>query len=346
MNKQSPILIDGSQGEGGGQILRSSLSLSAITGKPFVIENIRSGRQKPGLMRQHLTCVQAAAELCQANISEVGIGSEAFTFEPGEIQASCATFAIGTAGSISLLLQTILPILLHADNSSEVVLTGGTHAIQAPSIEYIEEIYLPVMMRAGAHVELDLVNYGFFPAGGGEVILSVQPSQLHPLTIRERNDALCISAEVINTPEIPDGVGDKEIAAVEEKLRLHHSQETRIAACHCPGNVLIVRASGEPGGSPGTLVSACGEKNKRSQQVAKEAVRRMGRYINSPASVDEFLADQLLLPMALAGGGEYSATCLTPHFHSNVQVIEQFLPVTIHHEKFDRFGWRVEISTR
>ena len=171
MNKS--IEIDGSFGEGGGQILRSSLTLSMITGRAFRIKNIRAGRAKPGLMRQHLTCVRAAAEMSGARVKGAEIGSQSLVFEPGAIKGGVYDFSIGTAGSTMLVLQTVLPALLMADAKSSVTLRGGTHNMNAPPYDFIEKAFFPVLRQMGAQVEASLKTYGFHPAGGGEVCVEI-----------------------------------------------------------------------------------------------------------------------------------------------------------------------------
>lgn len=344
--KNAEIQLNGSNGEGGGQILRTALSLSAITGKPFQLEQIRAGRKRPGLMRQHLTCVRATAELCGAKTSEVSIGSGSLTFSPDRIRGSHQTFSIGTAGSTTLLMQTIFPVLLQAPDASGVTLQGGTHVIKAPCFEYVAEIFLPMIRKLGARTNLHLQRAGFFPAGGGELFLEVEPSTLVPQKWNGSKSAQPVSAEVLNTPEIPASVADKELRKARNAFSIP-SEDTwvrSITGTACPGNALLLRSAPSKE-APGTLTSAYGERGKRADQVAKEAIWEMQRYQNSPAPIDEHLADQLLLPLALAGGGSYTATALTPHFHSNTEVIEAFLPIEIHTEKLDRFAWKVTVQS-
>lgn len=169
------IEIDGSLGEGGGQVLRTSLTLSAVTGQPVWIEKIRAGREKPGLKRQHLTCVKAVAEICGAKVSEIGVGSGELEFIPGEIKGGDYHFDVGTAGSVTLVAQTVLPVLLKADTPSTVTITGGTHVPFAPIWEFFAETYLPELRRIGARIEAELVACGFYPAAGGVVKLKVWP---------------------------------------------------------------------------------------------------------------------------------------------------------------------------
>lgn len=332
------VQLDGSEGEGGGQILRTALSLSAITGKSFRLGQIRAGRKRPGLMRQHLTCVQATAKICGAKTSELEIGSMDLDFVPGRIHDCDEVFAIGTAGSTTLLLQTILPVLFHAPGASEVRLSGGTHVIKAPCFEYIAEIFLPRINQMNGRANVKIERSGFFPAGGGCLCLRVEPSDLSVCEWNQAIDKSVVSAEVINTDEIPKSVAVKELQKVCTAFSLGTKDVwTRKVSAACPGNVLVIRTEG-------TLTSAYGERGKRAAKVAGDAIWEMQRYLNSPAPVDEYLADQLLLPLALAGGGGYTAIALTPHFHSNAEVIEAFLPVKIVSEKLERHAWKVTVQ--
>ncbi len=192
----SVISIDGSHGEGGGQILRTALSLSAVTGKPFAIENIRARRSKPGLMRQHLTAVKAAAAICGAKADGAEVGSTRLRFEPGSLKAGEYAFNIGSAGSTSLVLQTVLPPLALADGASRVTLQGGTHNTGAPPFEFLDRAFLPLIRRIGFNADVELRRFGFYPAGGGEVRVEIQaPSTLEPLVIDERGAALLEKAK-------------------------------------------------------------------------------------------------------------------------------------------------------
>ena len=173
--KESILQLDGSQGEGGGQILRSALSLSMLLGRPFRIDNIRAGRKKPGLMRQHVTCVRAAAAVCSAEVTGDAIGSTTLSFRPNAVRAGHFNFVIGSAGSTMLVLQTVLPALLTADAPSTLHIEGGTHALAAPSTEFIAEAYLAQLARIGADVAMYVDRYGFFPSGGGQIRVEVRP---------------------------------------------------------------------------------------------------------------------------------------------------------------------------
>ena len=340
------ILLDGSSGEGGGQILRSALSLSAITGRSFRLEKIRAGRKRPGLMRQHLTCVRATASICGARTSALELGCGALSFWPGEISDSYEVFPIGTAGSTSLLLQTVLPILVHGESESEVVFEGGTHVAFAPCFDYVHEVYLPQLRRMGAEVEIALQRHGFFPAGAGRVSLAVGATGgFEPYHGPESKEGeIELSARVLSTPHIAPSVAEREFEAVRAAFGISadNCSSEIVHDAACAGNVLVLRANG---GNATTLCCSLGERGKPARHVAGNAIKAMRRYLGSQAPVDEYLADQLLLPLALAGGGGFTATRLTPHFHSNVEVIEAFLPVKICSEEVDRYAHRVTIGT-
>ena len=183
------IIIDGSEGEGGGQVLRTSLSLSLLTGKPFRIEKIRANRSRPGVMRQHVTAVEAACEIGGAECEELAVGASELTFVPGKVKPGEHRFAVGTAGSTSLVLQTILPPLMLADGPSSLVLEGGTHNIHAPPFDFLDRVFLPILNRMGPRVSARLVRPGFYPAGGGRIEVEIEPlRQLARLDLLERGE--------------------------------------------------------------------------------------------------------------------------------------------------------------
>lgn len=341
------ILLDGSQGEGGGQILRTALGLSAVTGKPFTMVRIRAGRKRPGLMRQHLAGVKAVASLTDALIPErVGLGSTSLDFEPRDLRGGEETFLIGSAGSTTLLFQTVLPILLKAPEACRFSFVGGTHVPFAPCFEYAAEILLPTLRAMGADLSIQLERAGFFPAGGGLFEVSSSPADLSPIHWNEAAMKEELTGEILLTSGIASSVADREMKKLFSAFGLDRSQVwvRHPVGTACPGNAVLIRAASSYG-SPGTLTSSYGDRGKRAERVASESIMGMKRYLESSAPVDEFLADQLLVPLALAGGGSFVATALTPHFHSQVDVISQFLPdVFIETECLDRFTWKVEIT--
>ena len=177
MTHEMLITIDGSQGEGGGQVLRSSLALSLVLGRPFAIEKIRAGRKKPGLLQQHLTAVLAAADVGNAEVQGAALGSRRLEFRPGPVRSGNYAFRVGTAGSATLVLQTVLPALLSAEGESNLVLEGGTHNPMAPPVDFLVKAYLPLVNRLGPRVDLQVVRPGFYPAGGGKFTVRVQPAK-------------------------------------------------------------------------------------------------------------------------------------------------------------------------
>lgn len=326
------IEIDGSQGEGGGQILRSALTLSMITGQPFRLTAIRAGRPKPGLLRQHLVAVQAATQVCGARTSPVALGSSTLEFTPGPIRGGDYRFAIGSAGSCTLVLQTLLPALLHADGPSTVRVSGGTHNPLAPPVHFLQRAYGRIMEKMGARIEIELLRFGFFPAGGGEVRASVQPcARLRPIELLARGERSDGYVESF-VAGVPAGVAQRELDAIAlgmgwsgEQLRLRG-----LPGEQGPGNVLLLTLEHE---QVTEVFAAFGEKSITAEAVAKRLLGEVRRYLKSGAAVGEHLADQLLLPMALAGGGAFTATSISQHALTNADIIARFLPVTIRFEQ-------------
>ncbi|HBP0337699.1 TPA: RNA 3'-terminal phosphate cyclase [Pseudomonas aeruginosa] len=234
------IELDGS--EGGGQILRSALSLSMTSGQPLRIRNIRGRRSRPGLLRQHLTAVRAAAEICAAEVEGAELGSRELAFRPGAIRAGDYAFAIGSAGSCSLVLQTLLPALLAANGESRVRISGGTHNPLAPPADFLRDSWLPLLQRMGAEVDLELLRHGFVPAGGGELLARVRPARWRPLQLEHPGAALRRQARAL-LAGIPGHVGERELERVRQ--RLGWSDEERqlefLAEDQGPGNALLLR---------------------------------------------------------------------------------------------------------
>jgi RNA 3'-terminal phosphate cyclase (ATP) len=331
------IKLDGSEGEGGGQILRSALTLSALTGQPFEIKNIRAGRAKPGLLRQHLTALRAAAAISGGKYSDnVAIGATELMFYPGDVRASNYEFAVGTAGSAMLVLQTILLPLLQAEKPSRVIISGGTHNPSAPPYEFVAMCFLPVLARMGADVELKLLQYGFMPAGGGRIMAVVQPCDgLQPVHILERGPRLELYAEALFA-NLPFNIADRELAQVDERLSLGKTAlKVREVESIGPGNMLSVHARFE---QVSEMVSAFGRRGVRSEKVADDVADAAAAYLGSEGAVGLYLADQLLLPMAVAGGGSFTSTAPTPHTMTNVSTITKFLDVDIQFETINAGG--------
>lgn len=337
------MIIDGSQGEGGGQVLRTSLALSLATGTPFRIENIRAKREKPGLLRQHLTAVQAAVEVGEAAVEGAVIGSGAVTFVPRRVRAGDYRFSIGTAGSTTLVLQTVLLPLAMAGAASTVVIEGGTHNPAAPPFEFLEAAFLPLLGRMGVQVELTLVRPGFYPAGGGEIRVTITPSaKLEALNLERRGEIVLrrIRAVVAN---LPYAIAQREVQTAGEELGW--GEECReahtLVGSAGPGNAISIIVESE---NVTDVFTAFGARGVRAEQVAHDAAKQAKRYINSEAAVGEHLADQLLLPMALAGGGAFTTTPLSGHATTNIDVIRRFLDVRLEVSELRRGLHRVGVG--
>jgi RNA 3'-terminal phosphate cyclase (ATP) len=336
------LLIDGSEGEGGGQILRSSLALSIHTQQSFRIENIRANREKPGLMRQHLTAVKAAAAICSADIEGAELGSRALTFRPGALRAGEYSFAIGTAGSCTLVLQTVLPALLGAKESSLVRITGGTHNKGSPPFDFLQRAFLPLLARMGAQVEIELTRPGFYPRGGGEIHASITPVRnWSKLELHERGNAVEAYAEAY-VAAIPLHVGERELATIGKMLDWPKEQLYLRALSNDlgPGNAVTITVAHE---HVTEVFTGFGERGVRAEEVAQAAAREARTYIQHTAPVGEHLADQLLLPIALAGAGSFVCTEVTPHLQSNALVVERFTGKKTRLER-SAVGMRVEVS--
>ncbi len=322
------IELDGATGEGGGQILRSALTLAMITGKPFRITNIRGNRPKPGLMRQHLVAVRAAAQVCDAQIGELEIGARSLEFVPNKIRSGNHEFAIGTAGSCTLVLQTLLPALLYADTPSQVILKGGTHNPMAPPAQFLQRAYLPVLTKMGANIDLQIKRFGFNPAGGGELHAQVEPcAKMQPIDLSERGARLNGYAEGF-VADIPIQVAQRELDVVGKAMGWE-SEQLLLRGLYDnqgPGNALVLTLEHE---NVTEVFCALGEKSITAEAVAKRVIAEVRAYIASGAAVGEHLADQVMLPMALAGGGRFTTNCVSLHARTNAEVIAQFLPVRV-----------------
>lgn len=322
------IKLDGSEGEGGGQILRSALTLSALTGQPFTIEKIRAGRAKPGLLRQHLTALRAAAAICGGKYSDgAGVGATELMFYPGDIRAGNYEFAVGTAGSAMLVLQTILLPLLQADGTSRVIISGGTHNPAAPPYEFVEQCFLPLLRAMGADVDLKLLQYGFMPAGGGKVMATIKPcSTLKPIDVVERGEGPDLVAEAYFA-NIPFEVAERELSRLSERLSLSKaSTKVREVKSIGPGNMIAVTARWA---HVTEMIAAFGQRGVRAEDIANAVADEMTAYLESDVAVGPHLADQLLLPMAMAGGGSFTTSKPTSHTKTNATTIAKFLDVDI-----------------
>jgi RNA 3'-terminal phosphate cyclase (ATP) len=329
------IEIDGSLGEGGGQIVRSALTLSMVTGQPFRIRNIRAGRPKPGLMRQHLAAVNAAAAVSGAETGPVAAGDSELRFVPRELRCGDYAFSIGSAGSSSLVLQTLMPALLHAPGPSSITITGGTHNPMAPPVEFLQRAYRPALEKMGARFDIELRRHGFYPAGGGMVTARIQPvgtwRMLDLLSRGERTDGYAESV----IAGVHRNVLTRELECVRTAMGWDEAQLKAVSLpdSHGPGNVLLLTVEHE---HVSEVFMAVGEKMVRAEMVAKRVVQDARRYLASGAAVGAYLGDQLMLPMAFAGGGRFSVEHVSQHARTNAEIISLFLPVAFRFEQRDR----------
>ena len=323
------LSIDGSQGEGGGQILRTSLSLSMLTGRPIQLHNIRAGRAKPGLMRQHLVCVDAARALCNGFAEGATLGATTLTFTPNDLQSGAYRFDIGSAGSTMLVLQTVLPAMLQMSAPCSVQLIGGTHNPMAPTADFFDDCFLPQLHAMGANVQFELGAVGLFPAGRGSVKLATTPTaSLVPVSLLSRVGTGVLSAHSI-AAGVPAHVADRELAWLQETAQSQKGKEGfalgRLKPTHVnhtgPGNVLGVSLRFD---NVCEHATAIGSKGISAEEIAKLAFQQISQFLSSGAVVGEHLADQLLLPMVLAQGGEFLTGEPSEHLRTNAQVIEAF----------------------
>ncbi|MCI0662556.1 MAG: RNA 3'-terminal phosphate cyclase [Acidobacteria bacterium] len=338
------ITIDGSFGEGGGQILRTSLALSLVTGKPFRIENVRAGRKNPGLLRQHLTAVNAAASIGQAEVTGASIGSTSLTIAPSKITHGEYHFAVGTAGSTTLVLQTVLPALLIADGPTRLTIEGGTHNPFAPPYNFLAKSFLPLLTRMGVTVTANLDRYGFYPAGGGRIEINITPTgKLLPLVMETRGELRRRQARVL-LANLPRKIGERELTIVRKKLSWpnEYLMIEQIDNSSGPGNIVSI----EIGCDHLTEVfTGFGEKGVPAEEVADQAVQQARRYLAADVATGEYLADQLLVPMALAGEGSFTTLPPSRHTTTNIEIIKKFLDVEITAAPVMRREWKITVKT-
>jgi RNA 3'-terminal phosphate cyclase (ATP) len=337
-----PLLIDGSLGEGGGQILRSSLALSMITSRPFRIQNIRANRPKPGLRRQHLTAVLAAAAVSTADVTGAKIDSKEVTFVPQTAQAGNYYFDVGSAGSTMLVLQTILPALMIADGPSTITLAGGTHNIGAPPLPFLEKTFLPRIAQMGPRVQLKLDRAGFAPRGGGHSQVEISPTRLAPIELLERGPVRRKLAKA-TIAGLPRDIAERELKLAARVLDLKNDQLLieELPADQGPGNLVTIEIETD---NLTTVFTAFGGKGIRAEEVARDACRQAKRYLDRDVPVDEHLADQLLLPMALAGGGAFITTEPSLHATTNIETIKRFIDVRIDVDEISKHRFRVQVQ--
>lgn len=338
------MVVDGAEGEGGGQVLRTSLTLSMMSGYPVRIRNIRAKRRRPGLMRQHLTAVRAAVAVGRGRVTGAEIGSTDLVFEPGVVTHGDYELPVGTAGSTTLVLQTILYPLLLTPGESTIELSGGTHNPMAPTFDYLEKVLAPHLREMGASFDLTLVSPGFYPAGGGKIIVKIRgASALQRIEILHRGDITGRLARAV-VSDLPITIAHRELIIVQRKLDWPWTEmEKERIEGHGPANVLSLELHHGGGIS---MFTGFGEKGVASEEIAENTVRDVDDFLPAHAPVDPYLADQLLLPMALAGGGAYRTAEPTAHTWTNAKLIQRFLPVEIAIRREGQLDYRVDVWRR
>ncbi len=338
--------IDGREGEGGGQVLRTALALSCHTGRSVRLVNIRAGREKPGLMRQHRTSVLAAARVANAHVAGAELGSTELVFEPGPVTPGVFEFDIGSAGATGLVFQTVLWPLLFATGPSTLMLTGGTHVLAAPSFTFLARTFLPCLERMGARVTLALERSGYHPVGGGRVQAVIEPtSALGALVLDAEPLAKDLSA-VATVSQLPHDVAARELSTLAGMLAVGKRQlfDRVDRDARGPGNVVHVEVPLSDGRIE--VFTGFGRRGAAAEKVAHDLALEVRAFLAARVAVGEHLADQLLLPLALGAGGSFTTTAPSLHTRTNAALIERFLPVAFRFEDLGEGRHHVVVARR
>jgi RNA 3'-terminal phosphate cyclase (ATP) len=318
--------IDGSYGEGGGQILRTALSLSCLTNSPFRMLNIRKGRKKPGLMPQHIMCIHALTLISNAKAKGDSMGSSELVFEPSAVKTGDYVFDIATAGSTSLLLQALLPPLIFADNPSSVTLKGGTHVPFSPSFHYISKVFIPVLSMLGVTLTAKINNYGFHPKGGGEITVNIEPAQnIQASCLLTRGDIRTIKG-ISCIANLPLSIAERQRDAAFKMISQSGlTAEINAHTVSSPGTGTFIFLKPETDTCHSGF-SSLGERGKKAEYVGEAAAREFLEYYRTPACLDHHLADQIILYLAVANGeSSFTTSRITDHLLTNLWVIDRFL---------------------
>lgn len=322
------IEIDGSFGEGGGQIIRTSIALSAVTGKPCKITNIRAGRKNPGLQAQHLEAVKAAAKMCDAKTKGVELHSTELEFSSGKIKSGNISITIPTAGSVGLVLQPLMIAALHAERAVHINIKGGaTNGKWAMPAGYAKNVLLPLLAKMGYKAHIEINRYGYYPVGGAEVEMAIEPAKLSPLVLVDQGKTLSITgvshaSNALEKASVAERQQKTARKIIFDAIGIAPEIKAVYVDSACPGSALELFAETENSfmGSEGL-----GERGKRAEDVGKEAAERLVEYVKSP--LDEHAEDQLIPYMALAGAGRVKVFSVSGHTRTNILVTEKFLPV-------------------
>ena len=320
------IEIDGSYGEGGGQIIRTSVALSALTKKPVRIYNIRANRKPNGLRPQHLTAVKAVADICNAKLSGAEVGSTEIIFEPDNIKGGSFSWDIGTAGSITLVLQALLPAAIFSKKEFTFDVIGGTNVTMCPPIEYLQHIFCDYLEKMGAKLKLEISKYGFYPKGGGRVKLRIQPAELHEIKILKRGKLLKTDIWSIASKELQKA----QVAERQVKGFKHGFGETKYDKIHedyvdtfSIGSSIHAHNHYE---NCKLGAESLGKLGKPAEKVGEECAKKLLAEIDSESTLDSHMTDQIIPYIGMLGG-EFRADETSSHTKTNIWVSEQFLPV-------------------
>lgn len=345
------IEIDGSMGEGGGQVLRASLALSMALGKPFLMHNIRAGRPKPGLKRQHLTCVRAAQRISGADVSGAEIGSMALSFSPQAVCPGDYQFDIGSGGSCTLVLQALVPPLLIASAPSRITVTGGTHVPHAPSFEFMAETLFPWLEKLGGSLSAVMTRPGFMQVGGGQITVDSVPAKTLLAFDACEDSQFADAGALIYLHNLDPSIADREAAALsgekyaeiglsEDKIQRDISLQNRKGA-EGPGNAVVVKVRHTAGT---TVCTGIGQRGYAAERVARQAAQRALAFIRAGVPVDRHLADQLIVPLALAGGGSFLTEKPSLHAETCMNLLPFFTDIRASMAEISENRWQIKLE--
>jgi RNA 3'-terminal phosphate cyclase (ATP) len=338
------IKIDGSFGEGGGALLRVSTALSALTGKAFTISNIRSNRPKPGLMPQHLNAALALAKLSNAELNGLELGSTQMTFIPGQLSGRKLDVNIKTAGSITLILQALMIPSLFADQMVQIDIHGGTDVKWAPTMDYLEHVTLPILHSMGAQVQLEVLQRGYYPRGGGLVRAMIEPvEKLKPLNLHDLD--VDVIRGISHASKLPSHVAARQAQAAEKKINsAGYEVEIEIKTddnnALSPGSALVLWSEVKNKTIPRVGASSLGEPGKRAEIVGRQAADEILSYLSKGAALDKYMGDQIIPYLALTGSSSVRISELTQHILTNIYAAQMFTA-----KKFQVDGDLGEVTT-
>lgn len=321
------IKINGSYGEGGGSLLRVSTALSSLSGKAFTIHNIRSNRPKPGLMPQHLKAAITLGKISNARIEGLELGSTKLKFHPGQLNGGKLVVDVKTAGSITLILQAITIPSIFTAQGVEIEIKGGTHVRWAPTVEYMEKVTLPLLKAMGIHMDLELIRRGYYPRGGGVLKARIKPvKKLKPLKLHE------LKVDVIRgisySSKLPRHVASRQAQAAEETIHdAGYEVQMEIVTDDntlSPGSGLVLWSEVKGSEFSGLGASSLGEPGKRAEIVGREAAHKILSFISRGAALDQYMGDQIIPYLALAGSSSVQTSHLTQHTLTNIYATEKF----------------------